>query len=142
MLKIGNAGKLNYYKYFFALSYVCLRLSCSYYLVNTEKEKELWFGRYEKLRTTSNPNSSGLDTDLLSPKPNKFKSLHELNSAREREIIWFVSVCYRKCLGQIYFTWLWSIHGTTTEGNATPDWLWLLTDLKVKNIFLQKFSHQ
>lgn len=69
------------------------------------------------------PTSIPVDTDLLSPKPSKFKSLHELSSARLREMIWFVSICYCKYLKQIYFTWLWSIHGTTTRGNAIADWL-------------------
>lgn len=41
MLKIGNAAKLNYHKYFSALTYVCSCHSCRCYLVIKEKEKEL-----------------------------------------------------------------------------------------------------
>ena len=138
MLKIGSAAKWNYHKYFFACTCVCLCLSCRCYLVNKEDENQLWFGRYEKLKYNFQPRFQWT-LDCLSTKSGKFKSLHELNSARLREVIWFVSICYCK---QIYFTCLWSIHGTSTRGNAIADWLWLLTDLKVRNFFLQKLSHQ
>jgi len=55
MLKIGNPEQLNYYRYFSALTYICSCLSCRCYLVNKEKEKELLFGRYEKLKYNFQP---------------------------------------------------------------------------------------
>lgn len=52
------------------------------------------------------PSFSGLDIDLLSPKPSIFKFLPEdLNMVRIREIIWFLSICYWRFLKQICFTW-------------------------------------